>query len=327
MNKPKIAIIGAGISGIVLAHELGQVAEVKVFEKSRGVRGRMSTRYAEKFSFDHGAQCFTARTKPFQNFIRPFILSGDVAPWMGKAINLENDGTISPRFWFETHLVAAPNMNSLCKKLAVSLDISCGVEVAPIQAKTNISSRLFDKDGNDLGVFDLVISTAPPAQTKNLFGDYFTFEEVAMQPCFALMVGFDHKWQNDWIFAKVRANPIKLIAVNSSKPARNSAVTSLVIHSRDSWARDNLERDQNEVMEILLENFSRVTAINHRDAAYKSLHRWRYALVDGVGSGIFFDPENGLAASSDWSTNSRIEDAWIAAKNLAIKIRQSFSSQ
>ena len=324
MTKPRIAIIGAGISGIILARELQEIAEVKVFEKARGVGGRMSTRYAEQFAFDHGAQCFTARTKAFQRFLQPFIASNDVAPWLGKAVNMENDGTISPRFWFETHLVAAPNMNSLCKKLAVGLDISCGIEVAPIIEKKANQWHLTDKNNADLGVYDFVISTAPPAQTKNLFGTKFNVKEVAMQPCYALMLGFNQKWDRDWIFAKVRNNPIKLIAVNSSKPARNSDATSLVIHSRDAWTKENLERDQKEVEEILCQNFTSLTKINYQDAAYKSLHRWRYALVDETKNESFFDTENKLAATSDWTTNSRIEDVWLAAMNLAKLVKSSF---
>ncbi len=324
MTKARIAIIGAGISGIILARELQEIAEVKIFEKSRGVGGRMSTRYAEAFSFDHGAQCFTARSKTFQKFLHPYILSGDVAPWIGKAINIDNDGTITPRFWFETHLVAAPNMNSLCKKLALGLDVNCGVEVAPLQQKQGNYWNLQDKNNNDLGLYDFVISTAPPAQTKNLFADKFNVNEVTMQPCHALMLGFNRKWTHDWIFAKVRHNPIKLIAVNSSKPSRNCDVTSLVIQTRDSWTKENLERDQKEVEEILCQNFSNLTKINHLDASYKSLHRWRYALVDDQGSDIFFDQKNKLAATSDWTTNSRIEDVWIAAQKLALEIKKYY---
>ena len=60
----KIAIIGAGISGLTLAHQLKAHADIVVFEKARGVGGRMSTRYGDQFEFDHAAQFFTARITP-----------------------------------------------------------------------------------------------------------------------------------------------------------------------------------------------------------------------------------------------------------------------
>ncbi|MFM8454377.1 MAG: NAD(P)-binding protein [Gammaproteobacteria bacterium] len=49
----KIAIIGAGLSGITLAKKLSQKVDVHIFEKGRGIGGRMSTRYADPFVFDH----------------------------------------------------------------------------------------------------------------------------------------------------------------------------------------------------------------------------------------------------------------------------------
>lgn len=39
----RIAIIGAGLSGLVLARQLASNADITVFEKARGVGGRMST--------------------------------------------------------------------------------------------------------------------------------------------------------------------------------------------------------------------------------------------------------------------------------------------
>ncbi len=317
MAKIKIAIIGAGISGVILGQQLQKIAEVKIFEKSRGVGGRMSTRYFEQFSFDHGAQYFTARNENFLNFLQPFIAAGDVLPWVGKVINIQKDGQFIANTFLENRLVAAPNMNSLCKKLAANLDVLCGVEVAPLEVKKENLWYLQDKNGNDLGSFDFVISTAPPAQTKNLFKDKFIINETIMQPCYALMLGFNYQWQHDWVFAQVEQNSIQSISVNSSKPKRNSDVTSLVIHSSNLWALENIERNQDEVQEILSKNFTDLTQINYQDAAYKSLHRWRYALANKSIDKIFFNEKESLAATSDWTSQARIEDVWLSAMNLA----------
>jgi renalase len=315
MKKLKIAIIGAGISGITLANNLKEIAEVKIFEKSRGVGGRMSSRYSEKFSFDHGAQYFSARGREFQNFLQSFISSKDVLPWIGKVINIE-DKKITDHFWFETHLVACPNMNSLCKKMSQGLDITIGTEVATLTKKQDLWN-LCDINNHDLGSFNLVISSAPPIQTKKLFGDYFNIKEIAMQPCFSMMLGFEKKWQNDWIFAKVKNNPIKLIAINSSKPARNCDVTSIVIQTKKGWSLENIDSTSEDLQKILLENFTNLVGISSKEASYISLHRWLYALVDEVGGDIFFDQKNALAATGDWACDSRIEDVWIAANKLS----------
>ena len=84
----KIAIIGAGLSGLTAAHFLRDDADITIFEKSRSVGGRMSTRRAEPYFFDHGAQYFTAKTKPFQAFIQP-LLDQDIIERAGKTWRLK----------------------------------------------------------------------------------------------------------------------------------------------------------------------------------------------------------------------------------------------
>ena len=49
-----VAVIGAGITGITLANLLQKKVNLTIFEKSRGVGGRMSTRRAEPYQFNHG---------------------------------------------------------------------------------------------------------------------------------------------------------------------------------------------------------------------------------------------------------------------------------
>ena len=77
----RVAVIGAGLSGLVVARRLKGVADIVLFEKSRGAGGRIATRYAGDFEFDHGAQFFTARTESFRKFLEPFIVDGTVADW------------------------------------------------------------------------------------------------------------------------------------------------------------------------------------------------------------------------------------------------------
>jgi hypothetical protein len=321
----RIAIIGSGISGVVLGQKLSKKTDVILFEKSGGVGGRMSTRYAYPFSFDHGAQCFTARTIEFQKFLMPYIESGTIAEWKGKVINLEIGKEETERLWIEQHLVATPNMNSLCKIIASGLNVCTRTEVAPLVNKKGALWELHDKDGNSLGYFDWVISTAPPPQTLNLFDPYIKETEplcfVLMQSCYALMLGFNKTWDKNWIAAKVLDNPIKWISVNSSKPGRDKNFTCLVIHSRVDWASSHIEDDINEVQSSLISQFTRVTGIDTKNADYISTHRWRYSMVDKTEkSGSYIDAEIGLAATSDWCQTSRIEEVWFHANRLANSI-------
>lgn len=318
--KKRIAIIGAGISGLTIAQRLTEYAEVVVFEKARGVGGRMSTRYAEPFYFDHGTQFFTARGKAFQRFIAPMISDGLIAPWEGKVITLEADKKVTDRLWFEPHYVAVPHMNSLCKYMARELEIRMNTEVAPLGEKHQDGWHLMDKDGAALGVFDWVISTAPPVQTQRLFGGAVqALEDVKLLACYTLMFGFNRPWKKSWIGAKVHASPIEWIAVNSSKPQRNDAITSLVVHSSNAWAEAHADDNMKEAEQFLRAEFESVSGIDTADADYVSCHRWRYAIVDDAPRELqpFMDDALGIASAGDWCSASRIEDAWCNATALA----------
>ena len=326
--KKRIAIIGAGISGLTLAQNLKEHADVVVFEKARNVGGRISTRYADPFYFDHGAQYFTARSREFQKFLQPFTDAGIIAEWNGKIINLEIGKKITDCSRLEPHLVATPNMDSLCKKLAEGLDVRVTIEIAPLLYKRSGAWTLHDKQGNALGEYDWVISTAPPAQTLNLFQsvlpDDSSLHKARMQGCYALMIGFNKPWDKQWIAAKVRDNPLKWISINSSKPCRNRAVTAIVAHSCHNWAMRHMDDDLREAEKFLLEQFEAVAEISTTNAAYIEIHRWKYAIVEETQkSGFYFDPYQGVAATSDWASTSRIEQVWLNAKGLADKIIQS----
>ena len=181
-----IAIIGAGLSGLTLAAKLKQSlpgVDIQLFEKARGPGGRMSTRRAAQngieFSFDHGAQFFTARSGAFREFLSPYINEGIVAPWQ---IDIEKENVF----------VGAPAMNAICKSLASGLNVRTGAQVQDLTRGPQ--GWILDIDSAQAGPFDLVVSSAPAPQTSILFEDYFAYQNalaaIQYQPCFALMLCF-----------------------------------------------------------------------------------------------------------------------------------------
>lgn len=321
----KFAVIGAGITGLSVAQTLKQKGhEVKVFEKARGVGGRMSTRRADDFAFDHGAQCFTARTKPFQNFVREYEEQGVIKEWEGKVVSIERSKKLEKRIWFETHWVASPNMNSLCKKIMEDLNVNIQTEIKEIQ-KVNDNWKVVSKNAENLGEFDWIISTAPPEQTYSLMPDCFAYKnkvsEIEMSACFALMIGFQDKIETNWMAAKLRNSFLKWVTINSKRPDRNSDVTSIQIHSRNSWADANKDRPIEEIQKEMIDEFKALTAMDVDNADYVSTHRWLYSLVKNTSKDeSYVDFDNKLAACGDWCLTSRIEDAWISGQSAINKI-------
>ncbi len=98
MVRPlKVAVVGAGLSGLVCARVLADHGhEVRVFDKGRGPGGRMSTRRAGPWRFDHGAQYFTVRDSRFARWVESWKKDGLVTPWKG-VVAVLRDGSVTPK--------------------------------------------------------------------------------------------------------------------------------------------------------------------------------------------------------------------------------------
>ena len=116
MTKPSknIAIVGAGMAAITCARTLMQAGHrVTVFEKSRGVGGRMSTRHSPYGTFDHGAQYFTVRDARFVQALQTTPKA--CKPWSANMVRvLDEHGRIASAALpsREPHWVATPSMNA-----------------------------------------------------------------------------------------------------------------------------------------------------------------------------------------------------------------------
>ncbi|MDX2082784.1 MAG: NAD(P)-binding protein, partial [Rickettsiales bacterium] len=224
----KIAVIGAGISGLVTANKLAKDFAVTVFEKARGVGGRMSTRSAVDLQFDHGAQHFVAKSAVFQNFLQDLESKKIVARFDADFCEINNYKITHRIKWSKDypHYVATPKMNSLCKYLAQNLTVKTQTPVKNIFAKNN-QWQLFDEENNDLGIFDWVICSAPAKQTIDLMPENFVHlsrvKKTKMLGCFALMLAFDRSLPIDWQMALVKNSKISWISLDSAKPQRSQS--------------------------------------------------------------------------------------------------------
>lgn len=320
-----IAIIGAGIGGLALAQALAGAHEVVVFEKGRGVGGRMATRYADGFAFDHGAQYFTARDPAFVALLAPMIASGAVAPWSGPIANIADDGTMRLAAPRDVHYVGARHMNSFAKALAGNVTVRTGVDVAPLPQRHGDGWALSDSDGVALGQFDWVISSTTPHQTMALFGAHGPLDGpltgARMLPCYALMLGFAKPIVREWVMARLASGPLALVAINSSKPGRDGQAGALVAHSTSDWAAAHLDDDPADNQAALERAVAEAIGVDPATARFRALHRWKSArLAQDQNAAPYIDRARGLAASGDWTTGSRVENVVLSALALAAMI-------
>lgn len=320
----RVAIVGAGLAGLTIARGLRDCAEVAVFEKSRGVGGRMATRYAQDFEFDHGAQFFTARSPAFREFLAPLIAAGTIAPWRARFVELQGPKVAASRTWTPDypHYVGVPRMNAVGKALADGLDIRLSTRVLAVDFADKRWSVEVETGGGRqcAGRFDWLIVTAPLAQSMALLASFGCLAETAgaraMLGCYALMLGFDAMPRLRFDAALVRAADISWISLNSSKPGRKAPVTVLV-QATNRWADAHMESDPDRVRRHMLSEVSRVAAIDADAAAHQSLHRWRFAnLPPQPGPPCYFSSEYRLGLAGDWWLRGRVEAAFQSARAL-----------
>ena len=311
----KIAILGAGLAGCYLAQRLGDKAEVQIFEKSRGPGGRLSTRRGQDFTFDHGAQFFTARAQQFLEFLAPYLKSGLLESWKPNLITLGN-GRPYKRQWFEPHFVAVPGMSAWVKQLAAPLPIHLDCTILGAERR---DSKWYLSDAQDQlhGPFEMVLSTAPAYQTAALFPTLAApLAGVRMQACYAWLLGFEQR-TTAWEAAVVQNSPISWLAWNHTKPGRTGP-PALVVHSRNVWAQEHLETPSETVQNELATALKQCADIDPVQARFSQLHRWRYAsTASDLGQPYLLDLPSGLAACGDWCLQGRVEGAFLSAFQLS----------
>ena len=317
----KIAIIGAGISGLSTAINLDKNYEITLFEKSRGAGGRICTRYTDSYNFDHGAQFFTARSPEFKEFLKPLIKSGVIDNWQAKLIEVRDNVIINRQQWNNDlpHYVGVPSMSLIGKYLSKNLNIKLNAEVS-IQKSTK-GWKVVDCDGEVFGHYDWVISSIPVEQSLQLLPDYFSHHNALKQKkmlgCYSLMLGFDEPLDLDWDAAQLTGTDISWIAVNSSKPGRPDDY-SLLVHSTNEWAEEHLDDDVDAVKAYLCSQVAEIIGQNIYSAHHIDLHRWRYANIPKQDNNtLFIDSESKLAACGDWCKKGRIEEAFRSGFDLA----------
>ncbi len=324
-DRPRFAaVLGAGLSGLVCARRLADHGwSVRVFDKGRGVGGRMSTRRAGSRHFDHGAQYFTVRDKRFEGSVESWRQSGLVSEWDGEIAVLGDESQRS-KDRHTRRFVGVPGMNSICRHLAAGLDATLETRVTGLD---RVDGRwlLASDSGAELGGYDSVVVSAPAPQSATLLAAPAAemarrAAQVEMAPCWAVMASFPVPLRLGFDGAFVHGSALSWVARNNSKPGRPEGEAWL-LHASPHWSRGHLELEKEAVAKLLLEAFRTVVGDLDHDAAHIDAHRWRYALpTNPLTEPCLYDADLGLGACGDWCGGPRIEGAFLSGWAVADRL-------
>lgn len=296
----RAAVIGAGLAGLTAARMLAEAgAPVVVFEKSRGLGGRLATRrIRDGLDFDHGAPSVAPGEGGFGAALERAVAAGDAAWWNGEAVGL-------------------PGMSGLARRLAAGLDIRFGVEALAV-TREGARWRVETAAGGE--VCDAVIVTAPAPQTARLCAGVGPVAVAAaaarMAPCWTIMAAWEGRAAGPDRLGAGEFGPDGALASAtrvSAKPGRAPAPDRWVGHAGPAWSEAHLERAAEEVAPALVSALGAALGADPSSAIHAQAHRWRYARVTRpVGETHL--AADGLFAAGDWLLGPDAADAWASGR-------------
>ncbi len=339
------AIVGAGMAGITCARTLVQAGHtVTVFEKSRGVAGRMATRDSAFGSFDHGAQYFTARDP---RFVLALQTTPDLCKrWSANSVQVLDElghvaGQALPAR--DAHWVAVPGMKSLVAGWAEPLKADHRIELQTRVSKIErdavsprqwqLRTEALDGAQHVFSGFDGVLLATPATQARSVLQNsdlaapwVMDINGVKVAPCWTLMLAFPQAMQPgmstlgpQWNAARSTHHRIAWAARESSKPGR-SMVERWTIQASAAWSQEHLNDDSVRAEAKLIKAFTEITGIR-AEPAHVDSQRWLYAkTLTPLGKSHLWDAKKGLGVCGDWCIGHRVEDAFVSGLELALAV-------
>jgi renalase len=328
-----IAVIGAGMSGLACAaslHAAGQ--RVSLFDKSRGVGGRMATRRVAldgaeaMLGLDHGAPAFAARRPRFRSFLARAESRGVVQRWSPR-LHAAWPARPAPQLW-----VPQGDMPALCRHLLADMPLQLQQTVQRMQHGT-AGWTLHTVEGQRHGPYSQVVLAMPPAQAAALLAGHHdgwaeTLRAVPMVPCWTLMaVGPDVDWP--WDACEPSHGPLARVLRNDRKPGRSTpaGLATWVAHATPEWSAAHLEDSPQKVEKALGDALAALLPAGKAAGwQHLSVHRWRYARelpasASAAGStpapDCWWDATLGLGVCGDFLGGGGVEGAWHSGDELA----------
>lgn len=296
----KIAIIGAGFSGCNLYNNLKEKYEnITIFEKSRGVGGRLSTKYIEDKFIDYG----TSSLIPITDDLKFFCL------------DLAKNGVLKAKY---DEFIPKNGINKICKFLIDEKNLLTNTKIIKVENSAN-KWTLEDENHNIYEDFDLLFITIPAPQILQMkielptdFKEKLSF--IKYDSIFSLILHTNKELKLNE--NKLYENPDIKDIINNSKKYLYKDFSSYVIHSSKEFTNCVNEKSKEEICEIFLENFDDET----KELIEKFTiipHLWKYAFAKtSLDMPYFLNEEKNLGICGDYFSHNNLEASLLSSELL-----------
>jgi renalase len=349
-HKARIAIVGAGMAGLAAGRELQRSGfDVVMFEKSRGLGGRVATRRVADYCFDHGAQILKTTDPRIEQLV---MAIGNAVKVLEPIWTFDAAGRISEG---DSRLNAEPKWNwpggisTLAKYLGRDLHIHRSTLVHRLVYDPVAATPYTLLAENDaiLGSADVVVLTPPAAQTAAILAAsdlpeamrlprIAALEQAVYRRCLTFSCAFRVPIERPW-YALVntdRKHPIAWLAREHVKPERAPAGSSiLVAQMADAWSTEHWNQTPRGLFDdfdmllpasarVLLELLGELIGIRLPPPDWIDVQRWRHALPEVAAPIADLRHDDGLYVIGDslfdkGRIHLAIVSGWQAAKRIA----------
>ncbi len=296
------------MAGLLLARALqADGAQVVVFEKSRGLGGRLATKRVGAATFDSGAQYFTAKSERFAALVAEWAAVGVVAPWPAA----------SAHRW-----LARPSMNALGKYLAEGLEVHRESKVLKIEREyggweLTIENRPAWRVGR-------LVLTAPVPQSLALLQAggvelpralAAELAALAYQPCLALLLTLDGPSAVPAEGIALTDGPVRWMADNTKKGISPGAGAAVTVHLNAVFSAEHYAKTDAELAALVLPEIEGQLGARVVNVA---LQCWKFSEPAATyAQPCLWLPDLGLGFAGDGFGGPRVEGAALSGLALA----------
>ena len=299
LKNQKIAIIGAGVSGLAAAWALKDSDwEVSVFEKSRGPSGRAATRTINGVRVDHGANYFKLNSPDLEELVLRELPSQDLIQIPGEIYLFDERSKLSrgdPLLNSESKWNYKKGISELGKRIAASsgAKIIKETRVTSLEEISDCEWELTSAEGNNLGVYDTILFTPPAPQVLELISDSMISSELSESlmellgeseyHCqFSILMGFDERLDRPSdccaMLNNDRKHAVSWLGFEDAKTGRiDSDFSVIVAQMSPQWTESFYDSCDDIIFSEALSEISKLIEVPRTGPLWKDKQRWRYA--------------------------------------------------
>jgi predicted NAD/FAD-dependent oxidoreductase len=336
----KIAVVGAGITGCLLASFLdAENIEVSVFEKSRGCGGRASTKQTDFGQCDLGATIVPAQKTEFIDFMEGLCNQNLVSKWPENVfVSQQLNGVMQPLENFVSdreHYVFNKKMNAPCRHWIRNAHLHTNSLISQIRYLAGKGWQLKLNDVWQPEWFDKVVVTAPWPQSKALIEQSELPIELPVfsqswTSCWSIALKLDRQVASEVDLVYIKNHSLQTLVRDSGKPQRPQFFTSEAGKQSEIWVAqlantlsDGLGKlGKDKAISIATKGLIELFDLPEKSVSNSYAHYWRFARPSARQKplGILSYQDFGIYVGGDWSFGASIEAAYEGVLTLSKSI-------